>query len=226
MTASQWGNFYAKSVPSERYGLKGSTKVYQVTNNDDLLLHSYDWYSPQIYVDGFVSSVYVIQMGPWQRGHEASEDHHAIAFYKNDQLLKKYSTKEIIEMGATIQASVSHYTVFSEVVGFKRPYGNQLIFHVKTHSDDMLSFDVDSGLLTSQTEQDLNARFYDANTKIQAIKWQWYQANQDNLNNIKDVVITRTMLEEAASGKFPSLPNGYRYIPDTMWQKPTFEKIK
>ena len=49
VTASEYGQFYAKSVPSESYGLKGTTKVYQVMEEEDVLIQTYDWYSPRIF---------------------------------------------------------------------------------------------------------------------------------------------------------------------------------
>jgi hypothetical protein len=94
VTASEYGQFYAKSIPNGRYGLKGVTKVYQVGEKADTLIQTYPWYSPRIFLEGFtgMQTVYVVQLGPWHRGRKASYEHHAIALYKNDTLLKKYST--------------------------------------------------------------------------------------------------------------------------------------
>ena len=42
--------------------------------------------------------------------------------------------------------------------------------------------------------------------------------------NINDVVITEDMLKEIAVQDFPVLPDGYEYIPDTMWKPGKFKK--
>ena len=57
VTASKYGQFYAKSIPHERYGLKGSTRIYQVDEEEDILIQTYDWYSPQILLEGFTGRI-------------------------------------------------------------------------------------------------------------------------------------------------------------------------
>ena len=112
VNSSDYGQFYIKSIPSEQYGLAGKTKVYQVQDTEDILLYTYDWYSPEVFVYGFNAGpiVYVVQFGPWHRGHQANSEDLAIAFYKNDQFLKRYSTLDIVGEKTRVSASSSHYT--------------------------------------------------------------------------------------------------------------------
>lgn len=226
VTTSKHGQYYAKSIPYERYGLKGITKVYQVSKNEDILIQTYDWYSPQIYLEGFTGTqeIYVIQMGPWHRGRKASAEHHAMAFYKNDRLLKKYSTLDIASTTNYIDTSVSHYTIFSKILGFRRPYGNQLVFDVETHGGRIHSFDTETGTLITEKEEVIRKQLYEAEVKIEQIKWKWYESNKEKISDINEVLITEEMLKRVAPKYFPDLPNGYRYVPDTKWKRVRFEE--
>lgn len=225
VVASEYGQFYAKSIPDERYGLEGVTKVYQVGEKADTLIQTYPWYSPRIFLEGFTGTqtVYVVQLGPWHRGRKASHEHHAIAFYKNDALLKKYSTLDIVGNTENVSSSVSHYTVFAKIIGFRRPFGNQLVFDVEDHNGEVLSFDVETGALLPKEEEDLKKQLYDARAKIGQIKWRWYEKNKDKMANIKEFVITEEILRQFAPTDFPDLPQGYRYLPDTMWKPIRFQ---
>jgi hypothetical protein len=226
VTASKYGQFYAKSVPHESYGFKGVTRVYQVTGEEDRLIQRYDWYTPKLFVDGFGATIYVVQMGPWHRGHLASPDEHAIAFYKDDRLLKKYSTLDIAGAKDNVSSSVSHYTVFSGEPVFRRPFGNHLIFDIKTHTGETLSFDTETGLIISKEEEGIKKRLYEAVVKIARLKWRWYESNKEKISDIKGLLITRDVLMKFSPKEFPALPDGYRYIPDTMWKPIRFEKIR
>lgn len=223
--ASEYGQFYAKSVPSESYGLKGQTKVYRVGKEEDVLIQTYDWYSPRIFLEGF-GDVYVVQMGPWHRGHRASSEHHAIAFYKNDKLLKKYSTLGIVGSEDNISRSVSHYTIFSNIQGFRRPFGNQLIFEVETHEGVVLAFDTDSGEILTKEQENIRKQLYEAQVTIRQIQWKWYEENKDSTPDIDNVLITEDMLRNYDPGNFPSLPDGYRYVPSAIWKPINFEQQK
>lgn len=226
--ASTYGQFYAKCIPHERYGLKGTTKVYQVGKEEDVLIQTYDWYSPRIFLEGFLGTprVYVVQMGPWQRGRKASAEHHAIAFYKNDKLLKKYSTLDIAGAEDNVSSSVSHYTIFSKVLGFRRPFGDQLIFDVETHGGRIISFDTETGTVITKNEEAIKTQLHKAETKIGQLKWKWHESKKGEISNINEVLITEEMLKEFAPKDFPDLPEGYRYIADTMWKRAKFKKAQ
>jgi hypothetical protein len=225
VTASRYGQFYTKSIPHEGYGLKGITKVYRVGKKEDILIQTYDWYSPQVFLEGFTGSqdIYIVQMGPWHRGHKAITEHHAIAFYKNDKLLKKYSTLDIAGTENNVSRSVSHYTIFSEVLGFRRPFGNQLVFDLENHEGNILSFDAETGTFITKEEEIIRKQLYEAEVKIGQIKWKWFESNKEKIPNINEILITEEMLKSFSP---EDLPEGYRYIPDTMWKRARFEKVQ
>ncbi|MFP4004286.1 MAG: hypothetical protein ACLFV8_10960 [Alphaproteobacteria bacterium] len=59
---------------------------------------------------------YIVRLGPWARGSAPNDDDLALAFYKNDKLLKRYSTLDIaVNERADCHnyvSSVSHYDIF------------------------------------------------------------------------------------------------------------------
>jgi hypothetical protein len=219
--SGEYGLFYLKSVPAESYGLKGKTQVFQVMPEQDKLLFTYDWYSPELYLTGFLAgpSVYVVKFGSWTRGHVANTDDLAVAFYKNDQLLKEYSTLDIVKDEKNVSASVSHYTVFKKRLGFRRPFGNQIIFDVEKENGDILSFDVDTGKIVSKEDEILNEKIYNIQSKMGQIKWKWYEANKDKLSDINTREITEEDLKAIDPENYPVPPEGYRIIPHKMWDQ-------
>lgn len=142
-----------KSIPAESYGGKGTTHVLRVTDSRDTLAHSYDWFSQTIHIACNVSDdltptgISVVRFGPWARGHTASASHLAIGFYFKEKKLKEYSTLDIAGSPENVSASVSHYTVFEEVLGYRWLSGNKAVFDVKTTDGRTLSFDPATGEL-------------------------------------------------------------------------------
>ena len=216
VTASEYGQFYAKSVPHESYGLKGITSIYRVSEGEDILLQTYDWYSPRLFLEGFGDTVYVVQMGPWHRGRSANATDHAVAFYKNDKLLKKHSTLDVVGIEDNVSNSESHYRVFSGEPRFRRPFGDKLFFDIKTHNGKPLLFNTETGFLIGKEEKAFKKHLYEAEMKISQMKWQWYGKNQETIPGITELLITEELLRKISPGDFPSLPEGYRYTPDTI----------
>src|SRR5690242_20675542 len=68
------GHYYAKSVPGEPSGSKGSTRIFRVREQDDELVCTFNWYAPQIALTSAGKGLAVIRIGSWPRGHEANKD--------------------------------------------------------------------------------------------------------------------------------------------------------
>lgn len=228
VAASDSGQFYAKSVPSGSYGTEGTTRVFQVQDGKDTLVQTYNWYSPRIFLEGWTGTgtVHVVRTGPWARGHRAKEEHLALAFYRNEKLLKRHSTLSIAGAAEKVAVSVSHYGVFSELKGFRRPFGNQLYFDAVTHDGRKLSFDAETGEITSEDEERVKGKLYAAQSKIGELKYRWFTQNKSRYEKDKTLKLTEQMLSEAAPGEFPELPAGYRYKPGEVWGPAEFEKIR
>jgi hypothetical protein len=54
----------------------------------------------------------------WQAGSEANSNHIAFAFYRDGELIKKYSTLEIAGRSGNVLASVSQYLWYRSVRGY------------------------------------------------------------------------------------------------------------
>ncbi len=156
VVASSYGRCYARSVPSAPYGDSGKTTVFQVTQEGDIELESYPWFSQRIYLECNVSDnktptgLSIIRMGSWARGHLASKDQLAIGFYFNGYTLREHSTLDIAGSPENVSQSVSHYTVIEKVEGYQRLDGNQYSFSVVTTDGRSLRFDAATGKILDE----------------------------------------------------------------------------
>lgn len=224
--SSDYGLFYGKSVPAESYGLKGKTQIFQVTPDQDTLLYTYDWYSPEIFIYGYSAGpiVYVVKFGAWTRGHTANAQDLAVAFYKNDKLLKEYSTLDIAKDEKNVSASVSHYTVFNKKLGFRRPWGNQIIFDVERDNGEILSFNTDTGEIVNPDEEKIQEQIYQTSSKIDQIKWKWHELKKDTIKDIDQYEITEDDLKAVDTENYPKAPEGYKIVPHKMWAQTEISK--
>ncbi len=149
--AGRYGNCYAKAVPAEPYGQKGTTKVFMVESGADRLVHTYNWYAQQVFLECNVATpgkpvaVAVARLGPWHRGRRASASDLAIAFYHGGKLVKKYATLDIAGSLDNVSTSVSHFQVFEHTDGYLWRSGNEYAFHARTTDGRRLAFDAASG---------------------------------------------------------------------------------
>ena len=149
--ASRYGNCYAKSVPVEAYGDKGVTRVFMANVGTDKLMHTYNWYAPQLFLECNVApagkpvAVSVARIGPWPRGRRANASDLALAFYRGGQLVKQYSTLDIAGAEENVSASVSHYGVLDQIDGYRWKAANDYTFQVRTVDGRSLSFDAATG---------------------------------------------------------------------------------
>ncbi len=155
VVASEYGNCYAKSVPSGSYGNAGQTRIYVVENDTDRLVATYAFYANRLRLECNVTgpsgatAASVVAFGPWARGQEASHDVLALAFYWNGQLLRRYSTLDIVGRPDNVSASVSHYSVIDEVLGYRWGDGNSYRFAIRTIDRRIITFDAGTGAIVS-----------------------------------------------------------------------------
>lgn len=158
VATSEYGRCYAKSVPAERYGNEGSTQVFRVMEGEDELVRTYGWFSQSIYLVCNASDakrptgVALVSTGPWARGREASRQVLALAFHFDGETVREYSTLDIAEEPGNVSASVSHYTVIEEVLGFRWVRSTEYVFEVRTVDGRTLTFDPITGDRLYQTD--------------------------------------------------------------------------
>ena len=146
---SKYGRMYAKCIPAELYGSKGWTKVYLVREGEDQLESSYPWYSQKVYLSDRPGGVSMVRLGPWARGQTAKREDLALGFYFSGETLKEYSTLDIAGTPDNVGRSVSHYTVFKEVAGYRETEGGA-VFDVVAVGGRVISFDVRTGEILEQ----------------------------------------------------------------------------
>jgi len=224
--SSKYGGFYVKSVPGE-YDVdnrtQGKTYVYAVRKKEDKLQYTFDWFAPEIYL--LDNSGSMIRLGSWSRGHESNKDDLAIAFYICGAKVKEYSTLDIVNMAyddsMNIGLSVSHYTVFEEIIGYRWLRNDRWAFDVKTHEGKILSFDISTGDL--RTEQD---EIHDKIIgQIQDLKVRCYEKlSQDDEENEYARVLTVEEFKNCVGEDFPQIPEGYQLYIGSFFEEVKLEK--
>jgi hypothetical protein len=96
------GIFYARCVPAQREGTKGTTKIYRVEIDRDVLVDSYDWYSPNGLVLEWSPIAGKVAVMSIRRTISAFEPNIALAFYIGGVFLRSYTVNELKQMGADI----------------------------------------------------------------------------------------------------------------------------
>jgi hypothetical protein len=147
-----WGRCYAKAVPEAIYGpTKGTTRVYEVTKDKDVLLHTYDWYRPEIHLQCNMvggkggQGLSMAQMGRWPSGSKASHQDDGITFWFSGKLLKRYSTLDLAGTPDNVSRSRSHYRIVDKVLGYRWITSNDYAFDVRLHDGRTLSFNPVTG---------------------------------------------------------------------------------
>ncbi|HYO10223.1 MAG TPA: hypothetical protein VER17_14745 [Tepidisphaeraceae bacterium] len=145
--SSQQGNVFARAVPADSYGLKGITRVYRAgaAAEQDELLHTFDWYAGKVYLESVPEGLSIVRTGAWARGHLATKDELAIAFYLGEKLLKEYSTLDIAGAPRNVRASASHYRVIEKIHGYRWTPGGKYVFDIQTTDGRTLSFSTTTG---------------------------------------------------------------------------------
>ena len=153
------GSFFFKmtpdpSAPANRE--KGLGFAYKVTpgQTDELLWQTNGWYSFSVWLSD--DGVYLVRVGNWPRGDKPTDSDLAVAFYKSGELLKKYSTADLIKDPSRIAPSVSHYDFlaapfpdFAEQPTVPR---DKLTFRLRTVDAIEYLFDARTGELLSATQ--------------------------------------------------------------------------
>lgn len=151
VTSSRFGNCYTKSIPAELYGERGQTLVFVVRKDEDQLVHTFNWFAKQVFIEcnvatpGKATAVAVARIGPWHRGDHARATDLAFAFYWNGRLVKQYSTLDVSGDPKNVSASVSHYTVLRSIEGFRWRSGNEYAFEAVASDGRVLRYDAGTG---------------------------------------------------------------------------------
>lgn len=147
ITTSAGGQYYFKMIPDDFDWDKGTGFCFKVTGGetDELLWKLNGWYSFKNFLS--YDGKYLVRMGNWTRGAELSDDHLAVAFYKEGQLLKSYSTKDLVKDSSKIELTISHYFWLKQPPQLDA-FGH--MFKLITIDDIEYTFNVSTGEVVSQ----------------------------------------------------------------------------
>lgn len=151
IAATENGRFYFKITPDQEAKYdhdKGSGTLFEINNDgtEKALWKVEGWYAFKTYISH--DGKYLVRMGNWPRGREPSDEHLAIAFYKEGKLLKSYSTKNLIKDPSAIRPTKSHYFYLKKVIGFEEFYGYHFI--IQTIDNAEYVFDASNGMIISR----------------------------------------------------------------------------
>jgi hypothetical protein len=155
------GMFYAKAVPAEASGTKGTTKIYRVGAKEDTLLDSYDWYAPNRF-DGWIvlgwdsNTGKVSVMRIHQEPEDAADNRVELSFYAGGKRLLTYSTKDLLDMGFKKVARMStaerrpdrldiKVIGCKQVASPKEPGNIGYAFILSTSDSQLVHFDISTG---------------------------------------------------------------------------------
>jgi hypothetical protein len=148
VSSPNFGRYYFKMQPDTNHLFdrdKGKGEAYQVLagDRDSLLWITNGWYAGWVFLSS--DGIHLVRLGNWPRGNAPSDSHLAVAFYKNGNLLKSYSTKELIRDLSRVQPSISHYEYLGPYPSSIKFYDNQDLFRLVTVDDVEYIFDIHSG---------------------------------------------------------------------------------
>lgn len=107
--ASDSGRQVFVMSPAIMAGQKAMGIAYSVGLEGSLheLWRTEGWYSFRVFISDDGESL--VRLGPWIRGSTLSLEHLAVAFYRHGELLKQYSTADLVKDPTKLRVSVSHY---------------------------------------------------------------------------------------------------------------------
>jgi hypothetical protein len=145
------GVFYARCVPAQGGKGPGSTKIFRVRAEQDELLDSYDWYAQAGVVLGWSpieGKVAVMRVHREEReAAKPAAGQAEVSFYLGGKLLKSYTSRELVELGAEEPMTRQGYEGANyKVVGCEQvPGTNRYLFVIEGKGKRRISFDIVTG---------------------------------------------------------------------------------
>ena len=138
---SDFSPYYVTVVPgSSSDGFSAAFKLHNDGTSTEV------WrirgYSFEVYLSR--NGRYFVRMGPWASGSKPSGDDVAVEFFGNGELLKSYSTTDLVKDDSKVKRTVSHYIWRSAKK--ELPFlSSTNKFHLETIDGVYYQFDVTSG---------------------------------------------------------------------------------
>ena len=156
VVASRFGWCFFKMSPDPTDPMnreKGLGFAYKaaVGQADELLWQTSSWYAHTVFLDD--SGKYLVRLGNVPRGDKPKAADLAVAFYESGQLLKSYSTADLVKDASNLFVTATHYGWLDEPApGFSAQptmLEEKLEFHLRTRDEIDYLFDVRTGAVIS-----------------------------------------------------------------------------
>ena len=141
--------FYARCIPSEDEGNKGTTTIYRVNKGGDEKVDSYNWYSPDGVILGWSpieGKVAAISLRERASGRNKQIE---FAFHLGGKLLQSYTTQSLGVLGIEIGPSFEggEQARFKVVGCVQVPQTNEYDFVIESSGGRKFAFDILTGKL-------------------------------------------------------------------------------
>ena len=179
--AVAFGPFYARCMPDDSKGSKGTTQILCVRREGDKAITTYAWYNRHGLVMGWSPKAgKVAVMRVKQDEGLAIEKQVEFSFYLGDQFLRSYTTADLVKLGAKVELDahaiegglgVSSKRAVYSVEGCKQAWNtNDYYFSVKLDETKSLSFDILTGKLCRVEKDARKQRLVPVNTPTEKEK--------------------------------------------------------
>jgi len=145
------GVFYARCIPEENTGTKGTTNIFRVAIDEDVLVDSYDWYSPRTVLLGWSPIAGKVAVMSMQEERVPNDDSVQFSFHLGGQLLRAYTTEDLRGLGIKIPKIAKRPYFAYRAIGCEQVPGeaNVYVFSIKGSNNKKYSFDITTGELVS-----------------------------------------------------------------------------
>lgn len=138
--------FYARCIPDENEGNKGTTTIYRVRKEADEKIDTYNWYSPEGLVMGWSPIAGKVAVMSLREKAPTREKQIEFSFYLGGKLLHSYTTKDLENMGIKIGPSWEGERARIKVLGcIQVPNTNDYDFVIETSDGKKLAFNILTG---------------------------------------------------------------------------------
>ena len=147
------GQYYVRSIPEEKIGIKGTTKVYEVRNDSDELIDAYNFYMKGDVFLGWSPKAGKFALVHIEKDRVTEENWlqaigkiSQITFYLGGQKLKSYTKDDLIFLGVLKEESRLNLDI--KIKGIEQILGtNDYVFSIEKSDQSAISFDITTGAL-------------------------------------------------------------------------------
>lgn len=153
LQSMEMGVVYARCVPEETKGTKGTTKIYRVGKDQDELMDSYNWYCKGVVLawSPIEGKVAVMALGGAPTIGAVGQTE--LSFYIGGKFLRSYTSQDLKAWGADVWQRGGRSAIFKVLGAEQIPGTNDYVFSIEIKGKK-LSFDILTGKLYIKAKAD------------------------------------------------------------------------